>query len=948
MIRKKVPKRLWDYGLVYEAGILNRIPRGNSGRTGLEIVTGETPDISEWVDFEFYDRVWFYDHKKIEMDSTGRRLARWLGIAHRVGSDLCYWLLLPSGKVLARTTVQHVTREDFLNEDVKMQVNQFDEQIEDRLNDDNFVVNDENVANFFLEDETLIDHVPNGMVTPDDTDYDDMLVDDKPERDELPDDLTDKYIGTELILGIGLGNERRGRVTKRAKGLYGEEVGRAHTNPLFDTREYVVEFTDGTEENYFANVIAENMFAQVDGEGRQYLLMKEITDHRRNESAVRADDGFIITRNGNKVPKKTTVGWELMVTWKDGSSDWIKLKDIKDSYPVQVAEYAVTNNIAHEPAFNWWVHDVLRKRNRIISKVKSKYWRTTHKFGIRVPKSVEEALQIDEETNTDLWRKALAKEMSKVRVAWKTVDDYTPEQVRAGKAVTLIGYQEIKCHVIFDVKMDFTRKARFVAGGHMTETPESMTYSSVVSRDSIRIAFLIAGLNDLDVLAGDVTNAYLNAPCREKIWFEGKLETGSDSGKVLVLTRALYGLKSSGAAWRADLAGTLRDLGYTSTQADPDVWIKSMVDHYEMILVYVDDILVFSRSPKQVMDNLGKLYELKPESVREPELYLGANIEKVQLPDGRSEWAMTSRTYVKNAVKIVENLLVEDGDETRLRFTAKNPFPSGYRPELDTTTELHDEMVSRFLQLIGILRWAVELGRLDIYLEVSQLSQHQALPRQGHLDAAYHIFAYLRKHDNGARIVFDPKEPVVDIRAFNTDTDWTDFYGTVVEEMPPRMPEPKGKPVMTSCFVDANHAGNVVTRRSHTGILLYVNNAPVQWYSKRQNTVESSSFGSEFVALRVAKEMIVALRYKLRMFGVPISGATNVFCDNNGVVKNASIPHSMLQKKHNAINYHAIREAVAAGILRVGKEDGMTNLADLFTKVLTADRRRNLCRHIMY
>jgi hypothetical protein len=74
-----------------------------------------------------------------------------------------------------------------------------------------------------------------------------------------------------------------------------------------------------------------------------------------------------------------------------------------------------------------------------------------------------------------------------------------------------------------------------------------------------------------------------------------------------------------------------------------------------------------------------------------------------------------------------------------------------------------------------------------------------------------------------------------------------------------------------------------------------------------------------------------------------------VYCDNNGVVvKNASIPHSTLQKKHNAINYHAIREAVAAGILRVGKEDGMTNLADLFTKVLTADRRRSLCRHIMY
>ena len=163
------------------------------------------------------------------------------------------------------------------------------------------------------------------------------------------------------------------------------------------------------------------------------------------------------------------------------------------------------------------------------------------------------------------------------------------------------------------------------------------------------------------------------------------------------------------------------------------------------------------------------------------------------------------------------------------------------------------------------------------------------------------------------------------------------------------MPEPKGKCVSISCFVDANHAGNVITRRSHTGILIYVQNAPIIWFSKRQNTVESSSFGSEFVALRAAKEMLVALRYKLRMFGVPIDGPANIFCDNNGVVKNTTIPESMLAKKHhNAINYHMVREVVAAKIIRVGKEDGMTNLADLLTKVLTADRRRAFCRHIMY
>ena len=910
------------------------------------MVTGETPDISEWIDFEFYDRVWFYDRKKMEMDDTGRKLARWLGVAHRVGSDLCYWLLLPSGKVIARTTVQHVTREDMLNDDVRRMIDEFDRNVDERLDDQAFLAEDPD-ATFFLQDE-FDDYDTSGVTTtPADDEYGDMLAPEALEADDMSDEIMDKYLNTELIFDMGTGAERRGRVIKRAKGTTGQPIGRSHANPLFDTREYVVEFTDGSTENYFANVIAENMYAQVDDEGRQYQLLDDIADHRSDGTALRIGNGFTVSQNGNRVPKQTTRGWSLLVNWKDGSSDWVKLKDLKDSYPVQIAEYAVANRIAEEPAFKWWVQSVLRKRNRIVAKMKSRYWKTTHKFGIRVPKTVEEALAIDEETGTNFWRNAMGKEMGKVKVAWKPKEHVTPEQVRAGKVADMIGFQEIKCHVIFDVKMDFTRKARFVAGGHLTEAPGSITYSSVVSRDSIRLAFLIAGLNDLDVLAGDVTNAYLNAPCREKIWFEGQLETGEDRGKVLIITRALYGLKSSGAAWRADLAATLRDLHFSSTQADPDVWIRSAETHYEMILVYVDDILIFSKDPRTIMNQLGEFYELKPESVKEPDLYLGANIEKIQVKDGRTVYGMSSRTYVKNSVKVVEALLREDDPDAKLKSTAKNPFPSGYKPELDVTLELNDQMTSRYLQLMGILRWAIELGRIDIFVEVSQLSQYQALPRQGHLEAAYHIFAYLKHHET-SRIAFDPKTPIVNDRAFNTDADWTDFYGDVREELPPKMPKPLGKPVCISCFVDANHAGNVITRRSHTGVLIYVQNAPIIWFSKRQNTVESSSFGSEFVALRIAKEMLVALRYKLRMFGVPIEGPCNVFCDNNGVVKNTSIPESTLMKKHNAINYHAIREAVAAKIIRVGKEDGLTNLADLFTKVLTADRRRALCEFILY
>jgi hypothetical protein len=415
----------------------------------------------------------------------------------------------------------------------------------------------------------------------------------------------------------------------------------------------------------------------------------------------------------------------------------------------------------------------------------------------------------------------------------------------------------------------------------------------------------------------------------------------------------LYGLKSAGAAFRSSLAQALQDLGYQSTKADPDVWIRKAVrddghPYYEMLFVYVDDILALSHQSEAAITEITQFFTAKEGSMKPPEIYLGANISKIQTPDGREVWATSPRTYVKNSIQVVERLLEEDGEGYVLKSNIKNPFPTGYKPEIDVTDELGPELASRFLQLIGILRWAVEIGRIDIYLEVSLLSQYQASPRLGHLEAAYHIFGYLKKHLDMGRLAFDPKAPDINEQHFHNNADWKEFYGDVEEELPPNMPEPRGHSVSISAFVDANHAGNVVTRRSHSGILIFVQNAPIIWYSKRQNTVEAATFGSEFVALRICKELIVALRYKLRMFGVPVEGPANVFCDNRGVVKNASIPESTLAKKHNAINYHAVREAAAAGILRVGKEDGQTNLADLLTKVLTAERRWEICWHIMW
>jgi hypothetical protein len=214
------------------------------------------------------------------------------------------------------------------------------------------------------------------------------------------------------------------------------------------------------------------------------------------------------------------------------------------------------------------------------------------------------------------------------------------------------------------------------------------------------------------------------------------------------------------------------------------------------------------------------------------------------------------------------------------------------------------------------------------------------------LEQVFNIFGYLKKVPK-RRIAFDPDYPEIEESRFRIH-DWGDFYRDAEELIPPNAPEPLGKPVSIHCFVDANLAGNVVTRRSQTGILIFVNRAPVVWHSKRQNTVESSTFGSEIVALRNAVELVKSLRYKLRMFGVPLVGPAEVFCDNEAVTKNCTTPESTIKKKHHSIAYHYNREAVASGTIRIAKEDTTTNLADLFTKLLSAERRNFLIDKFMY
>jgi hypothetical protein len=200
----------------------------------------------------------------------------------------------------------------------------------------------------------------------------------------------------------------------------------------------------------------------------------------------------------------------------------------------------------------------------------------------------------------------------------------------------------------------------------------------------------------------------------------------------------------------------------------------------------------------------------------------------------------------------VETKLEKVGKALPTKVTT--PTTADYHPELDQSKELGPDQATYFAGLIGILRWCIELGRIDIIVEVSLLSRFLACPRVGHMQQEFHVFGYLKKHAQ-SRMVFDEMEPAINQSRFRV-VDWSEFYLDAEDAIPREAPEPRGVLVVTSCFVDSDHAGCRLTRWSHTGILIFVNNVLILWNSKRQNMVESSMFGSEFAALWIAVDMI--------------------------------------------------------------------------------------------
>ena len=386
-------------------------------------------------------------------------------------------------------------------------------------------------------------------------------------------------------------------------------------------------------------------------------------------------------------------------------------------------------------------------------------------------------------------------------------------------------------------------------------------------------------------------------------------------------------------------------MGYTPCRADPDLWFKADVHpdgrtYYRYILLYCDDCLSIGHDAAKEFEKLDHYFQMKKGSISDPDVYLGNKLKKTMLPNGVEAWGMSSSKYVQEAVTNVDRYL-ETNKQIGKQLKSKkvrSPWPSGYEPELDTSDELNTKEASFYQHLIGVLHWIVELGRVDVITEVSMLASYLCNPRDGHLDAALHLYSYLKTHHN-ARLVLDPSYPDIDKKNF-IHSDWENFYGDVKEELPPDMPKPLGKEVDLRLYVDSSHANDKSNRRSRTGFFVFLNNALIQWLSKKQPTIETSVFGAEFVAMKNGIETVRGIRYKLRMMGIKLSGPTYVYGDNMSVIHNTQRPESTLKKKSNSICYHAIRESVAMNESLTGHVPSKENPSDIATKIIPSGQLR--------
>ena len=590
--------------------------------------------------------------------------------------------------------------------------------------------------------------------------------------------------------------------------------------------------------------------------------------------------------------------YNVMVEWESGEVTYEPLTLISKDDPITCAVYAKKHDLLDTTG---WKHlkRYAKTSKRLIRAVKQSRIcqvrasaRYQHVF--QVPKDYNDAMRLDKENGNTHWQDAMDLELTQIH-EYKVFRDTGKAKFHNGKVVTPDGFQKIRVHFVYAVKHDGRFKARLVADGHLTKEPVESIYSGVVSLRSLRMVVFLSQLNNLEIWGADVGNAYLEAYTDEKLCIMAGPEFKELQGHLLIMVKALYGTRSGGARWHDRLSDILQELKFKPSKADPDVWMRPEPGGtcYEYIAVYVDDLAIAAKDPQAFCNELKKKYNLKLKGVGPLEYHLGCTYKKD--PDGTL--AADPRRYVNKILESYERMFKEKPRKSR------PPLEGGDHPELDTSELCDEHQTKQFQTLIGQLQWLISLGRFAIAVHVMSLSRFRAQPRKGHLDRAKRIVGYLLFLPDGA-IRFRIGEP--DFSSLkDQEYDWTrTVYSGACEQIPHDIPKPLGKHVETTHYVDANLHHDLATGKAVTAALHFLNQTPIDAYTKRQSTVETATYGSEFVAARTAVDQIIDIRTTLRYLGVPIRDKSYMFGDNKSVVTSSTIPNSTISKRHHLASYH--------------------------------------------
>jgi hypothetical protein len=444
---------------------------------------------------------------------------------------------------------------------------------------------------------------------------------------------------------------------------------------------------------------------------------------------------------------------------------------------------------------------------------------------------------------------------------------------------------------------------------------------------------------NLQVIAGDISSAYLCAETIENIYTVLGPEFGEWAGLKVIIIKASYGLKLSSHMWWSKLADSMIAMGFRPSKADYNIWMRKQDSHYEYVAVVVDDLLIFSENPQGIIGPLLDVSKYEMKGVGTPEYFSGGDVR--QNPE-TGLWELRAKTYCENTVTRLEKFF------DRVFKSYGSPMEKDDHPELDSSPILSGDEIRKYQMLIGCAQWAVTLGRFDIQYATNTLARYAAAPRAGHFERAIRIFGYLKSHCGDViRLEMDPSDP--DWSQFETvDFDWGELYNEAEEYIDPNTPEALVPELKHTVIMDASHANCLLTRRSTACYIQVLGQAIITTYSKRIPTVEASTYGAELVAARLAIERMIGLRYTLRMLGVKVESPALLLCDNASVVCNLQLPSSSLKKKHHGCAYHRCREIISLHICAIAHIKSEFNLADIGTKPLGPHQHYSLLKACLY